>query len=298
MNPVHPHGTPQCGRNGCQRDECRRAFRTHDKRARVLRARMTPEQRVAAATAIIHRHLDNGTPIATIAAAAGISEATIRLLIAGQRTRIAWRVYHALRDAQVDTTPRPRDLIPRDLTVKRIHSLTALGYTLKQQGRLAGVCIVTGRWRHGQYVHAAFATAIRDLYQRIGDTPATPTSKCGATQARTWARRNGADVPASWDDPGTLAWPDGWQTDDAADEDAIDEMKVLRATEGDQAAAATLTIDERIHVVRTLNARGWVDAYIARHLGASSAHTVVRARKLGNIPPVPEGKRIERWEAA
>lgn len=296
MNPEHPHGTSQCGTRGCQRDECRRAFRAYNKRARVLRERMTPEQRVAAAATIVRRHLDSGASFAAIANAAGIAETTLRPLAVGQRSDIKWRVLFALRDAQVTPNSNPRDFIPRDLTVKRIHSLTALGYTLKQQGRLAGVCVATGKWRENRNVTVAFATAIRDLYQRIGDTPAPETAGYAAAQARAWARRNGADVPASWDDPGTLAWPDGWQHD-TIDDAGIDEMKVLRATEGDLTAAATLTPDERTEVVRALNARGWVDALIGRHIGYSGAG-VLRIRARAGIPPVPEGKRIERWEAA
>jgi hypothetical protein len=60
-----------------------------------------------------------------------------------------------------------------------------------------------GKWRYLDHIHAGNARAVRAFYREH-------EFKIGASAiTRTKALNAGRRPPLAWDDPGTLAWPDG-----------------------------------------------------------------------------------------
>lgn len=97
--------------------------------------------------------------------------------------------------------------IPADLTRTRIYSLMAAGHPLATFPDL----VLTGGWRRYANTSLGTARAVREVFQRLEATVGP------ATGSASKARRAGYLPPLAWDDPGTLAWPKGWDPTPAVD---------------------------------------------------------------------------------
>ena len=193
---------------------------------------------------VIGPWLRMGIPPSSIATAAGFenqrgSNILHVLHVRGNIRRGTLKAY-----AQVTEDDFPdHTYVYADLTRQRIFSLMAIGHPLTSMP-------VNPRstWRYRKHVRAGTARAIRDFYRQhefqIG------TSKI--TQSR--ALNAGHKPPLSWDDPGTLAWPDGPLPTPiglSAPNDTIDEAVVQRILSGETVRS---TPAERTEVCRR-----WVD---------------------------------------
>lgn len=121
-----------------------------------------------------------------------------------------------------------------DLTRYRIQSLMAAGHRLKDMP-----VSTTGRWRERPLITVDQARTIRD-YFAAHEFELGPDAH---TAAR--ARNAGALPPLAWDDPGTLAWPDGkrpritMRRDRGRPHTELDEIIVERLIAGDRIEGAT-----------------------------------------------------------
>jgi hypothetical protein len=149
--------------------------------------------------------------------------------------------------------------IPAEMTWRRIHSLIALGYPRRWiAAHIAGHPVAAMQIRE-TVVFAGTARAVKDLYDRIGDTPAPPS--VGASRAVREAARNRWPVPAAWDDDGH---------DLPIEADVIDDMAIERVIAGEH---LELTPHERIEAARRMHAAGHTKTHIAVLLHVSS-HTI------------------------
>ena len=202
----HYHGT----RNNYLTHACRCTPCTDDataKRdlARRLQAYGRPHpHKVDAQPARNHANklIRNGMTISAIARAANLSHPAIARLIGTGKQTPSKQIINTTANAiltigpQTPTTPGH---VPALGTIRRIQALTAIGYTLQQQGRLAR--INPDKPRHiltQTHTDAATAEAIAALFTRLQLTPSRPSRQ--ATQARNTARLNGWLPPLAWDE--------------------------------------------------------------------------------------------------
>lgn len=136
------------------------------------------------------------TAVATAAGLDGQRSAHFAKTVANGTT-VRRGTYLALR-ALTEDDFSPNAKVYADLTRRRIFSLMAIGH------RLVDMPINNkGQWRYRSHVNVETARLIRAHY-RANEFRLGP---CRYTQAR--ARNAGHGTPLSWDDPGTLAWPNG-----------------------------------------------------------------------------------------
>lgn len=260
----HTHGTHAAYvLDRCRCRPCRDATRDYEN-ARV-RDRLYGRDAYTDATPArdhIRGLMANGVGLKRIAAISGVSNGALTKLVYGVNGRppsrrirpdtatkiLAVTEDHRATGANVDAYD----------TWQRIHALIALGYTrtwiaaqIGQRGPLQlGEFLVTER----------HARAIRDLYERVGDTPAFDSP--GAARSRNEAARNGWLRPIDLDlDP---------RRGEEGDSEPVDEVAVERACAGD---LVTLTTDEKRAAVRLLAARGLGSGDIARRLRLSGDTT-------------------------
>lgn len=142
-----------------------------------------------------------------------------------------------------------------DLTRQRINSLMAAGHRLNDMP-----INNAGQWRHRRYVSVITARNIRAYFQahefKIGPDRHTESR----------ARNAGHLPPLSWDDPGTLGWPNTEHVvvEDHPDDD-IDWAVVERVLAGDFTVPTNRA--ERTEVVRTWATTGQSLAELARRSG-------------------------------
>jgi len=202
----HMHGT----RNNYLTHACRCTPCTNDAtqkrdRARRLQAYGRPyPHKVDAKPARNHtkKLIKNGMTISAIARAAGLSHPAIARLIGTGKQQPSKQILNTTADQILTigpTTPHTPGHVSALGTIRRIQALTAIGYPLQTQGRLAR--INPDKPRHileQQQTDAETAQAITKLFTRIQLTPAPPSRQ--ATQARNTARRNGWLPPLCWDE--------------------------------------------------------------------------------------------------
>jgi hypothetical protein len=136
-----------------------------------------------------------------IAGLAGVSDACVADLMAGGHVRGLLAISaDCLLAVTFDLDAIPgRASVDAAGTRRRVQALIALGYSLSDQAAQLGRSVnnyyrVPRRLR----VSAETARAVRDLYDRLSETAAPPSS--GATMARSMAARNDWPPPAGWDD--------------------------------------------------------------------------------------------------
>lgn len=213
------HGTRAGYIAGCRDDCCREPHLRYQKLSTLRRHRegiqWLDNHRVLARLAWWDRR---GVSSAAIAAAAGLSDATLRE-IRSQDLRVTKHTEQVTLAVTWDDLP-PESLVYADLTRLRIYSAMASGHPqtliferLDQKPR-------TGNWRIQQRVSVGLARAVLAVYDRL---PAFGPS--AHTASRT--RRRGWPVMAAWDDPGTLSAPLGWWPELCPDERKPTRAEVL-----------------------------------------------------------------------
>lgn len=212
---AYRHGNKSTYSAGCCCDECRHAYKTWETRNFSEHKYRQRQKMVSAEESAIklQEMRDTGISWKQLGIVVGVTHYTLIGILEGRpnkngeliKTKKVYKTTHeAIMNAEIDPekmTPLMR--IDDSLTVARIRSLYAEGYTQKQLNELRGrkfysYCILETQTRG---VTVKFAKEIRELYQRLG-----PPAKPHANSLRV-ARERGWVVPMAWDDPGTLVWP-------------------------------------------------------------------------------------------
>lgn len=195
-----------------------------------------------------------------IAAAAGLNQATISIVLSGRFASVRRTTAAAILNIRLDQTPPiPRGFTNATGTRRRLQALMVLGYNLPNVSRRSGVAqqalhdaLVGGC----QAVRTSTAEAVARVYRQLATRPAPATRP--AEQARNLAMLRGWYGPMAWED-----------IDDPACEPEPDETTAPRHVHADDVAE--------------LAARGLSDAEIGSRLRVSE-RTVLRARIAHNIP--------------
>lgn len=257
--PLPPHGTysraviHKCDcRNGCHSYRMRRAY---DRSNGVSGRTDATQVRVH-----LERLIARGWTQDQIAAASGLNQATISIILSGQYKGVHKKTAAAIFDIRLNQTPPiPRGLVDATGTRRRLQALAVLGYNLTDVARQSGVAqsslqqTLKGDWGR---VRTLVATRVARVYRQLAMRPA-PASR-SAEQSRNQAMILG------WHGP--MAWAD---IDDPA----------CRPDPGEPAAPCRVHADD----VAELAAAGLDDGAIGRRLNASP-RTVLRARAVYGIP--------------
>lgn len=207
----------------------------------------------------IERLIAHGWTQDQIAAATGLNQATISIILSGQYKGVHKRTAAAIFDVRLDQTPPvPRGLVDATGTRRRLQALAVLGYNLTDIARQVGVAqgtlhqTIEGRWER---VRTLVATKVARVYRQLSIRPAPPSRH--AEQACNQAMALGWHGPMAWadiDDPACV--PDPCQA----------------------------TAPRHVHAddVAELAARGLDDDEIGRRLNVSP-RTVLRARSAHGI---------------
>jgi hypothetical protein len=209
------HGTRSCYVNGCRRPECSRANAAYGSNRNRLTAygRWQPRELTDAAPAVAHlRWLSScGVGYRQAARLAGVPAEAMRSLLypAGTRTpakRVSPATAAAILAVQPDLWALPATArVDPTGTRRRLQALVAVGWS---QRRLAGLLGATAcgfghMMRDYDRVTAGRARAVRDLYDRLWNTPpplATRFDRAAASRARRYAAASGWPRPGAWDD--------------------------------------------------------------------------------------------------
>lgn len=218
---MSPHGTASRYVNGpCRCDLCREARRVYEQRRRRLKAygrtnfvdAEPVRQHVKALQA-------SGLGWMRIAALAGVNRSVVDKLLYGDQRR------------GVSPTKRMRPETARKIlavrpgleslgsvagvdgtgTRRRLEALIARGWSQSSLARQLGMFPGNfGRTLRSEAVYASTARAVRELYERLWDTPppeSTRFEKGSVARARAYAQRNGFAPPLAWDEE-TIDDPD------------------------------------------------------------------------------------------
>lgn len=143
-------------------------------------------------TAVIRRWLILGLSRSAVENAAGVRTDQIRR--GGPVTAATFAAVSRVTEDDF----HPRNYVYADLTRTRIFSLMAIGHQLKDMP-----VNPRGKWRDRPLTTVSTARAVRAYFHdkelEVGD----------AIHTMVRARSHGHIPPLGWDDPGTLAWPDG-----------------------------------------------------------------------------------------
>ena len=206
---------------------------------------------------VVDPWLRMGLSLGAISVAANLGcqySGALNRTLRGENSGARRSTFHALAAVtEVDFADQAK--VYADLTRMRINSLMAAGHRLNDMP-----INNAGQWRHRRYVSVVTARNIRDYFQ-------THEFKIGPdrhTQAR--ARNAGYVPPLSWDDPGTLGWPNPEHLIvEEHPDDAIDWAVIERVLAGDFTVPTNRA--ERTEVVRTWATSGQSLAELARRSG-------------------------------
>lgn len=203
------HGMPSCARYGCDKPECRRAYRISHARSQMDRARgITGHVDPRAAGLHIRKLQRAGMSLGDIAARSGISRSRIGKIAEGAPKRIMRTTQDAILGIplpRVGTTPHRPGFIDATGARRRLQALAALGFTRAEVSRRVGVSARTlGDVRRGDQgrILIAHNQAITRVYeqlwnQRPEDHGTAPNT---ASRLRAYAARQGWKRPADLDD--------------------------------------------------------------------------------------------------
>ncbi|GHI91698.1 hypothetical protein [Streptomyces olivaceus] len=247
-------------RHGCRCDLCRAAGRSYrlrlayDHTNGVARRVDSTQVRVHLERLTAHDWTQD-----QIAAAAGVDQSTVSLIMSRPGTRVRRSTAAAILDIRLDQdAPVPRGLVDATGSRRRLQALMVLGHTLPEIARRAGAAesslqqTVDGRWAR---IKSVTATKVARVYRQLSVTRA-PESRF-AEQARNHAMAHGWYGPMAWDD--------------------IDDPTCRPDPTEPSAPASVHSAD-----VSELAGRGLDDAEIGRRLGVSP-RTVLRARAAHGI---------------
>lgn len=299
----HEHGRKSTYAVGCHCKRCSRARIQTDgaRRIRMLEKGIDVADRVPSPVVAAHiewlseeKHIGK----AALARMTGISCSTLRRTCASTKTMNGpeARLILAVTGDEEDGRGL-RDYVPVDLTLKRLQSLMALGYTAEcinvRMGNKASPTRGSGSGNTPNQILAGdrirvsidVAARIRQVYQEIGDTPATSVDiprPASRTRALMRAARNGWPVPAMWDDPGGL----GGEIEEPAplESEIIDEVVIEKLMRREWPVPATRP--EKLEVVRRILAQPGAtrnDVVESLHISGETFYSYCQAA--GVTPP-------------
>lgn len=262
------HGSNAGYASGCRCPKCKHGHFIANKERNLYRSRngscMIPHHNV---TLLVEPWLRMGFTMNAISTAAGIGGNGSF----NKTYRAGADVYRDTYTKLLTITENTFDggaLVYADLTRQRIFSLLAAGHSLTDMP-----IDPTGYWRTRTRTNVRTARAIRTHYQQHQHS--TGPNKQKAAQAR----NAGHQPPAAWDDPDTLAWPNGTPTATKLEPVAIDHAAIVRVLNGDR--TIKLNIHERRHIITDLNARGYTDKQIEDASGIPQGTIGITRQRLG-----------------
>lgn len=200
-----PHGDRRRFLHGCHCDPCRRANATYCKTWR-LRSASDPASTGVPVTVVAEHvaRLLRTMSAEAIAAAAGVSRATVRRVATQRKVRPSTAT--ALLTVH-PATSTGRHQVSALGSRRRVEALMALGWTPAEVGRAVGLtrqnfmAIASGR---RAIVSAGTAQRIREVYDRLSMLLAPPgstrTMRAHRTRMRRLAAAHGWAPPLAWDD--------------------------------------------------------------------------------------------------
>jgi hypothetical protein len=249
------HGTDSGYSNGGCRDQCcADAHRRAQKERTLFRLRngscRVPQEELRK---VLDPWLRMGVTLHALAEAAG--KCSDRLFTTEMIQRETFAAFAAITEDDLLASSR----VPADLTRRRIYSLMAAGHVLNDMPIEA-----KSHWRRANLIEIRIARTVRDYY-RANEFKLGPS-----TYTATRAKNAGHRAPLAWDDPDTLAWPDGKPPRSSigrvvtrkAD---IDPIAVERIVNGDR--SQSYTVAERRAAVEVLWRRGMTVLAIAQATG-------------------------------
>lgn len=194
------HGTytravaSKCGCKPCRGFRHRVAI----ERSQGVRRRVDATQ----SRAHLERLLNRGWTQSQIAAAAGLDQSTVSVVISGRHMHVHRDTAAAILNVRLNEMPPiPRGFIDATGTRRRLQALATLGYTLPVLARRIGVSnrnlyeITVHRWGS---VRKTTATGVGRVYRELSTQPARRTR--WSEQARATAAAAGWHGPMAWDD--------------------------------------------------------------------------------------------------
>lgn len=244
-------------------DPCREAHERYCKRYRLKTRNGERSMRAPKddALAILDEAKRRGITPHALAKAAGVSSSAV-VRIQRRRAVNASTVIR-LRTALYD--PETTSFrIPADLTRRRINGLQRQGWTLGELDKVTGHAISSGKWRKQKTITRPLAEAVRDAVRKIGDRRGP--SRLAAMQAE----RAGHEVLAAWDDPDTLAWPNGVAAPRLRRQVTklgrdLDESRIERVLGGEVNLPTTKA--EKVEIMRRWLAAGGSEKALCERLG-------------------------------
>ena len=205
------HGTYTraiAGKCGCKPCGSYRLRRAYD-RANGVSGRVDATQ----SRAHLERLIARGWSQYQIAAASGLNQATVSIVLSGQYKGVRKSTAAAILSVRLDQQPPiPRGFIDATGTRRRLQALAVLGYTLADIAQRVGVAqsslyqTLEGPWVR---VRTPVATKVARVYRQLSARPALPSRH--AAQARNQAMERGWHGPMAWediDDPACQPDPD------------------------------------------------------------------------------------------
>lgn len=208
------HGMASCARYGCDREECRRAYRNSHARNEMDRARgISGFVEADHATRRVRRLQHAGMSIGDIASITGLSRNCISLLARGAAPRIMRATHETVLSVPVPTKavrPASPGFITSIGAQRRLQALAALGWTRESISTRTGLSARTiGDIRRGgqERIRIKHHQVISRVYEELWNQ--RPDHEVGANTAsrlRAFARRAGWKLPAELDDD-HIDWP-------------------------------------------------------------------------------------------
>lgn len=286
--PLAPHGTyarfvgrPTGNIPGCRCQPCTQAGSAYRARRSLLNATgrtltVSPDR----AAAHVQYLLANGASWNTISAA-GCSQKTIRMLLAGEYTFIRRNTEQMILAIRLADVIAPKHRVPAIGARRRLQALIAIGYEVQRLADETGIHVTQIRHvlnGHQDMIVVTIHRKIEAAYRRLFMSPGP------SDRARARAAREGWPSPLAWwdsniDDPDAQpildAMPD---PDDEDDEPDIDEIAIARLVRGDH--SIRLNEAERVIAARQMAQRG-----ISPFATATALHTNVRSVRVWLAPP-------------
>lgn len=223
----------------------------------------------------------SGASMRAIADKAGVSASQVSKIAGGQahvRRPYAARI-QAVTPAAILARSGADDFVPAVGARRRIEALQAIGHSsttiaMAMADGTSADAVRNVKNHPGDWISRANHDRVLWAYKQLWDKPGSSRQTLAA------ARRLGFAPPLAWDeetldDPTAQPW-----SNDAVDDDLVDEVAVMRAVAGEP---VPLTATERAEAVGRLAAVGLCDNEIGARIRVSG-RTVQRIRKAAGIP--------------
>jgi hypothetical protein len=276
MKPLAPHGTyarfvgrPASNIPGCRCQPCTQTGSTYRARRNLLNATgRTLTVAPGRATAHLQYLLGHGASWNTISAA-GCSQKTIRMLLAGEYTFIRRNTEQLILAIQLADVIAPKHRVPAIGARRRLQALIAIGYPVQRIADETGMHVTQIRPvlnGHQDTVVVTTHQKIAATYRRLFMVPGPSSRAKGRAARERWPS------PLAWDD--NIDDPAARPVLDAApspdDDPDIDEIAIARLVRGDR--TVRLNQNERPVAARQMAKLG-----ISPFAAATALHTNVRS---------------------